>query len=144
MPRNESTNWSVWDQMTATRLQEFNDEIDQILTHWSDKWRVVNSAAQTSVLDVDIAAFSWIVWTTKWMFVWIVDLTMTDDAINYIEINASWTLSVNTTAFDPAKSRVWKVTTVGWIITEIEDWRPDVIWWESWWWVSFSTLFLHT
>lgn len=126
MPRDDSQNWSIGDQILASRLQAFNTEIDKILTHWSDKWRVV-AAASASALKVDIAAFSFIVWAIKWIYAGTTDFSVTDNSINYIEINDSWVVASNTIGWTATKARIWKVTASGWIITAIEDWRPDVV-----------------
>lgn len=131
MPRDNSTNWSVADQITATRLQAFNTEIDNILTYWSDKWRVI-AAASASPLKVDIAAFSYVVWTARWEYAGIVDQSLTDNATNYIEIDSLWVLYINTSAWNSIRSRVWEVVTSGWVITSITDWRPNVVWGIFW------------
>lgn len=133
MPRNNSTNWSVGDTISATRLQDFNQDIDDIYSFWSDRWRLTQSTLWA--LQVYVWAFSYIVWTIVWISAATDWIAVTNNAINYIEINNVWTIIVNTTGWTPTNARIWKVTTSGWIITAIEIWKSEIIWWNLWWWV---------
>lgn len=40
MPRTNSTNWSTGDQISATRLQQINAELDDIYSNGSDRLKV--------------------------------------------------------------------------------------------------------
>lgn len=51
MPRTNSLNWSTGDTITADRLQDINQDIDDLYTNGNDRVRVaVISALQIQVL----------------------------------------------------------------------------------------------
>ena len=56
MPRKNSQNRSISDQITAARLQEINEDLDDIYTNGDDIGRV-SLALSGTPLKVDIGAF---------------------------------------------------------------------------------------
>lgn len=124
MPRNNSTNWSTGDNISATRLQEFNEDIDNLYGNWSDRMFCYKSWA----LQVTIGTWNYRVWNTEWIYAG-ATTAVTDNATNYIMLDETWTLQISTSAWDWNYARIAKVTAVSWNITTIEVWRADLIWW---------------
>ena len=136
MPRTNSTDWSSNDSITARRLQHFNEDIDNIYAKWNDRIRA-SRAISGNPLDIDVGAGSYIVWTARGLYSGETDVTLTNNATNYIMITEIGLLEINTSGRDSDKARIAIVTTSWWVITNIEQWRPDIIWWDIWWWFPF-------
>lgn len=126
MPRRISLDWSVNDDVTAPRLQNINQEIDDLYTSGNDRGRIVLAASETP-LRVDIGAFSWQVGTYAGLYAGGTNVVVTDDATNYIEIDATGTIQINQTGWESNNARLGKVTCASGAITEIEIWKPDVM-----------------
>lgn len=139
MSRLISQDWSVNDTIEASRLQAFNQELDNLYAEWSDRWLAI-LALSTLPLAVDIFPFRYIVWVGQWSSPWAIDLVMTDNATNYIEVTNAWVITVNTVWFDPAKWQLAMVTTLWWAVTNIENRRPDLVG-DVWWaWGGFENV----
>jgi len=54
-----------------------------------------------------------------------VTLTLTDDAVNYIEVSDAGVISTNTSSFTPGRSPLYEVTTVSSVVTACKDWRGN-------------------
>lgn len=124
MPRLNSQNWSAGDQATAARLQDFNEDIDDIYSNGDDRLRVREAASGTA-LRIDISAGSARVGTTNVLYAGGTDLVVTNAATNYVEIDSSGTIQINTTGWTDTYTRLGKVTCAGGVITAIEQWRSD-------------------
>ena len=126
MPRTNSSNWSVNDQITAARLQDFNEDIDDIYTYGDDRGRI-RSAVSGTALKIDIAAFAWRVGSTSGQYAGATDISVTNTATNYVEIDSTGTIQINTTGWTGANARLGTVTCSGGVITAISIWKVDVI-----------------
>jgi hypothetical protein len=125
MPRI-TNNWSVNDNVTASTLNDINQDLDELYTFGSDRAKII-PAQSLLPLAVDIPQFTYRIGTVTGQSVGITDLLVTDNATNYIEISAGGIISSNTIAFDNNKARIGTVTTSGGIITVIQTERFDVI-----------------
>ncbi len=126
MPRINSTTWSVNDAITAARLQNFNQDIDDIYTLGTDRGRI-RTAASLTALRIDIAAFAWRVGSTSGQYAGGVDIVVTNTATNYVEIDATGTIVINTSGWVTANGRLGTVTCSGGVVTAISIWKVDVI-----------------
>lgn len=125
MPRS-SPNASVTDVWNASKVNKINDDLDNLFANGSDRGRVRLALSETP-LAVDISPFTYFVGSAQGLHLGVTDLLVTDDAINYIEINSAGTISVNTTGWDGEKAHLAIVTAADGEITEIEVLRPDII-----------------
>lgn len=125
MPRTFSTTWSAGDNVQGTRLQAFNDELDQLYVYGSDRGRV-RAAVSGLANKIDIGAFGWRVGQTHGAYNGAVDVSVTDNATNYIMHDATNAIVINTTGWIGANARLATVVTSGGVITAITMYRPDV------------------
>lgn len=132
MPRKNSITWSIADPITALRLNDFNEDLDDIYVNGDDRGRIQEAVSATA-LKIDIAAFSYRVWNISGLYAGGTDISVTDAATNYVEIDDTGTIQINTTGWTDANARLWKVTASGGTITAIEIWKPDVIGGQIWW-----------
>ena len=95
MPRKNSSNRSVGDQITAVRLQDINEDIDDIYVLGTDRGRIVQSSL--GALKVDIGAFAYLVGSIAGLKTAQTGVVVTDSATNYIEIDDTGTTQINTT-----------------------------------------------
>lgn len=126
MGRRNSTNWSVNDQITAVRLQNFNQEFDDIYVYGDDRGRV-RAALSGTALKIDIAAFNWRVGSTLGQYAGGTDITVTNTATNYVEIDSTGTIVINTSGFVTANARLGTVVCAGGVVTTVTIWKPDVV-----------------
>jgi len=126
MPRANSSNWSVNDAITAARLQDVNEDLDDIYSLGNDRGRI-RSAVSLTALRIDISAFAWRVGSVSGQYAGAVDIVVTNTATNYVEIDATGTIAINTTAWTSANARLGTVTCAGGVITAISLWKVDAV-----------------
>lgn len=125
MPRT-STNWSVNDQITAARLQTIDADLDDLYSYGSDRLRV-RTAVSGTALKIDISAGAARVGTTPLQYAGATDISMTDNATNYVQIDAAGTIQLSTSAWTATYARLATVTTSGGAITAISIWKSDAV-----------------
>lgn len=126
MPRINSSNWAVNDQITAARLQDLNEDLDDIYVYGVDRGRV-RTAISGTALRIDIAAFAWRVGGSSGQYVGGTNIVVTNTATNYVEIDSTGTIAINTTGWTAANGRLATVTCSGGVVTAISIWKPDVV-----------------
>lgn len=126
MPRKNSTTWNVGDNVAGSRLQAFNLDVDDLYSGGSDRGRIWMAASATA-LKIDIAAFAWRVGTVSGQYAGGTDITVTNTATNYVEIDSTGTIQINTSAFTVNNGRLGTVTCAGGVVTAISIWKPDVV-----------------
>ena len=127
MPRNNSTNWSVNDQITAARIQDINEDLDDIYANWDDRGRIVLASSWTA-LRIDIAEFTYKVWDATGTSSWLTNYAVTNNATTYFEVDWAGTISTSTSGFDVNKAPIWRVVAAGWAITSIILNKVDIFW----------------
>lgn len=125
MPRI-TANWSTGDNVTATKANNINQDLDELFVYGSDRAKIIPAVSLTP-LAVDVPQFTYRIGVVIGQSVGITDLILTDNSTNYIEITAGGVIGTNTVAWDNNKARIGTVTTLGGIITAIETAKPDVI-----------------
>lgn len=124
MPRTNSQNWSNSDPISATRLQNINQDLDDIYANWTDRLKVW----VVSWLQIEIWKWVYKVWTNEWQYSgW--TATMTNNATNYIMIDGTWTIQQSTVNWNSDYAKLAIVIASGWNITSVENWKNDVIGW---------------
>lgn len=126
MPRTFSTDWSVDDDIAALRLQDFNLEIDDLFMYGTDRGRIREAISGTP-LRIDIGEFAWRVGSVSGQFAGDTDVVVTNNQTNYVEIDSTGTIQINTTGWLTANARLGIVVCSGGAITSISLWKPDVI-----------------
>jgi len=122
MPRINSTTFSSGDQVNATKMNLINADIDDIYSTGDDRlktWRAISGTA----LRIDIGEGSARVGNTLVTYAGGTDISVTDSASNYVEINSSGVIEINTTGWTVTRSPLSKVTCAGGAITAIADYR---------------------
>lgn len=123
MPRVNSQNRSIGDKITAVRLQNINQDLDDLYANWDDRLKVF----VVDWLEVEIAPGNYRVGNDEWVFVGDT-VILDDDTVSYIMLNSGWEIQVSTTAWDVNFARLAKVTTLDWNVTDIEIRKQDVVW----------------
>jgi hypothetical protein len=126
MPRVNSQNWAVNEKITSARLQDVNEDIDDIYANGDDRGRVV-LAASLAALKVDVAPFVYIVSGTPGTHAGVTDLSVTNNATNYVEVNSAGTISVNTSGWTASSARLAIVVASGGAITSITQQRTTIV-----------------
>ena len=124
MPRKNSQNRSISDQITAARLQEINEDLDDIYTNGDDIGRV-SLALSGTPLKVDIGAFPYQVHGTYWLYVWTTELSIPDDTTTYVNVNNTGTISLDA-GLDSDKALLAIVVTAGGVITSLVNYKASV------------------
>lgn len=131
MPRKNSTTWVVNDLIEAARLNDINEDLDDIYDEGSDRGLAFEAASATP-LNIDIPAFRFNVGWTFGEVADTIDFAVTDNATNYVEVDSLGTITNSTVNWTSTKWRIAKVITSWWAITSIENYRSDIIGWELW------------
>lgn len=127
MPRSNSSNRSAGETITADRLQDINQDIDDLYTNGNDRVRV----AVISGLQIQVFPGAFRVWNVNGQFAWSVN-TLTDNAVNYISLTSAGLINISTVWRNANNANVSKVTTASWSVTAIEQRKPDVFGWLFW------------
>lgn len=128
MPRINSTNRSVNDELKATRMQNINQDIDDLYANWNDRLKVFKAISWTA-LKIDIGAWNFLVGTTRGQYAWWTDISVTNTATNYVMIDSAWTIQTSTSWRDVNYARLAIVVCSWWVITSISDYRTNALWW---------------
>lgn len=126
MPRTNSTDRSVGDQITAIRLQDLNEDIDDLYSGGSDRLRVVEADSGTA-LRIDIGAGVYNVGGVSGQYAGGTDIAVTDDATNYVQIDSGGTIQIATDTRNEDYTNLAKVTAASGAITTIELRKADAI-----------------
>lgn len=129
MPRSNSLNWATTDPITAVRLHDFNQDLDDLYAYGDDRLRV-NRAASGTALKIDIGAGAARVGTVNVTYAGETDRSVTDSATNYVEMDASGTVLINTTGWTSVPQpllRLAEVVASGGVITSITLWKTDSV-----------------
>ena len=131
MPRKNSQNWSVGDTITAVKQNYFNADIDDLYANWNDRWRIRQNT--WNALQIDIATFVYTVGTNIGVYAGWTWIAMTVSSTNYVMIDASWTIVVNTVGWVQWNARLGVVITSWSAITSIAIRKSDVVGWNLGW-----------
>lgn len=126
MSRRYSSDWAVDDDISADRLQDINQELDDLFIYGNDRGRV-RTAISGTPLRIDIAAFSWRVGATSGQYAGGTDITVVDTATNYVEIDSTGTIVINQVGWTATNGRLATVTCAGGVVTAISIWKVDAI-----------------
>lgn len=118
MPRTNSTTRSVGDDISASRLNDINDDIDDLYLNWPDRLRVYRAISWTA-LRIDISAGAYYIWSTSGVYSWWTDIVVTDAVTNYVMIDSSWTITISTSARTAWLWRLAQVICSGGAVTSI-------------------------
>lgn len=129
-----TTTFSFWadDTINLYITKEHFDELDKSINDIYDNWVNKLRTEVVSWLQIKVNAWPVLVWSWYYDFAWWT-LTLTDNATNYIEIDQDWLLVSNTTSRWDENTKISKVTTSWWAVTNIEDWRLWTVWWRMTW-----------
>lgn len=130
MPRKNSTTWSPNNPITAVRLEDFNEDIDDIYLTWSDNFKVYRLTWDPA-LQVRIGAGTYRVGWIEWQYAG-GTITVGASVTTYIMINSAWVIQTSTSAWDGQYARLAVVVSGASTITSITDWRNKIIGGDFW------------
>ena len=105
MPRKNSTAWNVADPITAARLNDLNDDLDDLYANWDDRLRIIWNTG----LNIEILPGYYRVATSEGYFTWSI-IWLTDNATNYIMIDDTWAIQVSTTSWNVNYAKLAKLS----------------------------------
>lgn len=118
MPRKNSTTRSVGDDITASRLNDINEDFDDLYSNGPDRLRVYNAVSWTP-LRIDISAGAYYIWSTSGVYWWWTDIVVTNAATNYVMIDSAWSITISTSARTAWLWRLAQVVCAGGAVTDI-------------------------
>lgn len=124
---NFSTDDVISAYITKEHFDNIKDSLDDLYENWNNRLYVSNAGGLT------IHITWWNVRTWWWYAQYSGgDVTLTDNATNYVMIDWAWTIQVDTTNWDDDYTRLAIVTTSWWLITNITRWKLDAMGWTYW------------
>jgi len=118
MPRKNSMSRSDGDSATSERMNDINEDLDDLYSNWSDRLRVYEAVSWTA-LRIDIGAGAYYIWSTAWVYAWWTDIVVTNAATNYVMIDNAWSITISTSARTAWLWRLAQVICSGGEITSI-------------------------
>ena len=128
MPRT-STTYSAGDTPTAVRMNQINSDLDTLFSKGNDRL-LVRFAASAIALHIDVSAGIATIGNTSYSYAGGTDIAVTNNATNYVEINTSGALVINTTGWTSTPSNLCHLAVVvasGGVITSIVSWKSDAV-----------------
>lgn len=123
MPRKNSTSWSPGQAVSSTRLNDFNEDLDDLYALGSDRLKVYRISTDPA-LQVTIGAGNYRVWSTEWVYAG-GTLTVANNVTTYIMLDGSGTIVSNTSWYLWANIRLATVVSSGGVITSITLFKND-------------------
>lgn len=130
MPRQNSTDWSPNNPITAARLQDINEDIDDLYATGSDHLKL-HRLAWDPALQVRIGPGTFRVWTVEGQYAG-GTVTVSPSVTTYIMINSAGAIITSTSGWNGQNAKLAVVVSGASTITSITDWRSQVVWWELW------------
>ena len=125
MPRINSTNWSTWNPITSVRLQNINQDLDDLYANWTDHLKVYRLTWDPA-LQVTIGPGTYRVGSVEGQYAgW--TLTVGASVTTYIMINSAGVIQTSTSAWNGQYTRLAVVVSGASTITSITDWRNKVV-----------------
>ena len=128
MPRINSTSWSPNQPITAVRLTDFNEDIDDLYSKGSDRLKIYRIAADPA-FRVTIGAGNFRVGKVEGQYAG-GTLTVSASVTTYIMIDSSGAIQTSTVTWNGLYARLGIVVSNVSGITSINIWRSDAVWWE--------------
>lgn len=127
----ESFDFNPWDSISMYIPKEIfdriNDAIEDLYDHWNERTKAMSDWG----LVLRLTPWNVRVWAVELAFAgW--TITLADNSTCYVMIDWAWVLSYTTTGWDPKYTRVATVTTSWGAITNIQQWKMDMVWGELW------------
>lgn len=126
MPRRNSADWSVNDNVSAVHLHDINEDLDDLYSKGSDRLRVVTAASGIAA-KIDVGAGAYRVGDTEGIYAGGTNISVTLSATNYVQIDAAGTIQINTSAWNSAYAKLAIVVCNGSGITSITQYKIDAI-----------------
>ena len=121
-------NVSAGDTLTEAIMDAIAADLDDVFANWSDRLRVRKAVSWTA-LRIDIWAWSFLIWNVHGTYAWWTDITVTNAATNYVHIDSSGTIQINTTWYNDDYARLASVVCSGGVVTSITLAKVDARWW---------------
>ena len=131
MPRQNSTSWVPNDPITAARLEDFNQDIDDLYVNGSDHLKVYRLTGDPA-LQVTIWAGTYRIGWAEGQYTWWT-LTVSSNVTTYIMIDSAGVIQTSTSGWNGSHARLASVVSGVSTITSITDWRNKVVGWDFWW-----------
>lgn len=125
MPRINSTAWAAWNPVLGTRLEDFNEDIDNLYATGSDHFKVYHLAAQPA-LQVTIGPGTYRVGSAEGQYAG-GTLTVGVSVTTYIMVNSAGVIQTSTSWWNGQYAKLAVVVSNATIITSITDWRNKVV-----------------
>lgn len=125
MPRKNSTAWAPGNPVLATRLDDFNEDLDDIYTTGTDHLKVYRLAAHPA-LQVTIGPGTYRVGNAEGQYAG-GTLTVGVSVTTYIMVNSVGVIQTSTSGWNGQYAKLAVVVSNATVITSITDWRNKVV-----------------
>lgn len=126
MPRQNSTTWNVTDPITALRLNNFNEDLDDIYNNGDDRLRIIWKEG----LNIEILPGYYRVWQNEGYFEW-QEISLNNNSENFIMLDEDG-LIVNHTSWQADKAKLAQITTLSGEITALKIAKVVAVWGALW------------
>lgn len=123
MPRKNSTSWSVGNPVTSARLNQFNSDIDDLYSTWSDRLKAYQLAGDGLLVRIGAGAYR--VWSNEGIYAG-GTVTVADDTTTYIMFKNDGTIQTSTVTWVADYARICRAVASAWVVTLIQD-KPDLL-----------------
>ena len=107
----------IFDRIADAIIDLYDNGNDRVFITW------------TGWLWIQITAWNVRVWSEEFEFNgW--TATLTNNATNYVMLDWSWTIVIDTTWRNQQNSKIATIVTSGWQIQSIKRWKMDIIGWQ--------------
>jgi len=125
MGRKNSTTWAAGNPITAARLQNFNQDLDDLYQYGVDRMRIYRLTTDPA-LQVTIGGGVWRVGDQEGTYAG-GTVTVGATATTYIMIDNTGAIQTSTSAWNPNYARIGTVVAAGGVITSITINKIDAI-----------------
>lgn len=131
--------FSADDKISLYIPKEIFDRIADAIIDLYDNWDDRVFVHSTWWLNIWITAWNIRVWNDEFDYQWWT-ATLNDNATNYVMIDWSGTITIDTTWRNQQLAKLATIITANGEITSLKRWKIDLIGWELWWWWWFKNI----
>ena len=118
--------FNAGDKISLYIPKEIFDRVADAIIDLYDNWNDRVYITWTGGLWISITAGNVRVWNQEFEYNWWT-ATLTDNATNYVMLDWSWTITIDTTGRDQKKAKIATIITASGEITSIKRWKMDIL-----------------
>lgn len=123
MPRKNSTSWSPGQAVSSTRLNDFNEDLDDLYSTWPDRLKAYQLAGDGLLVRIGAGAYR--VGSNEGIYAG-GTLTVANNTTTYIMLKNDGTIQTSTSAWNADYARICRAVASAGVVTLIQD-KPDLL-----------------